>query len=482
MSSEFAWLSIGEIAALIGRRKVSPCELLESLLCHVQNHNPKINAFLTMNAEGCRADARRAESQIARGRYRGPLHGVPVAVKDNIWTAGLRTTAGSRILADFVPVEDATVIRRLRRAGAIILGKTNMSEFAYGATNNNEHYGATHNPWNLERTTGGSSGGSAAAVAAGFAFAALGTDTGGSIRIPSALCGVVGLKPTFGRVSCHGTMPLVPAYDHVGPIARSAADVALVLNAIAGRDPRDRTTRSLSVPNFSHELRRRNCHLRLGLPREFYFDDLSSEVADSLDRAVHTLERAGAQVREVRLPDVKQASERCVPYSYAEATIVHRRAGFFPSRAEEYGEDVLRRLKIGAEVLALDYVEAAEATRVLQAEFAAAMANVDAILAPTVPLAATLIGQKTAVVGSREEAVRSALIRLNRPANIVGLPSLTIPCGFTADGLPLAMQLIGRPFCEGRLLRIAHLYLQSSGQTRVRPTEIRTAAQVPQTA
>jgi aspartyl-tRNA(Asn)/glutamyl-tRNA(Gln) amidotransferase subunit A len=476
MSSELAWLSIGEVAALIATRKVSPRELLESLLCHIQKHNAKINAFLAMNVDDCRADARRAESQIARGRYRGPLHGVPVAVKDNIWTAGLRTTAGSKILADFVPVEDATVIRRLKRAGAIILGKTNMSEFAYGATNNNEHYGATHNPWNLERTTGGSSGGSAAAVAAGFAFAALGTDTGGSIRIPSALCGVVGLKPTFGRVSCHGTMPLVPAYDHVGPIARNPGDVALVLNAIAGRDPRDHTTRSLLVPDFSHELRGRIRPLRLGRPREFYFDDLSSDVADSLDTATRTLERAGAQVREVRLPDVQHASEQCVPYSYAEAAIVHRRAGFFPSRAQEYGEDVLRRLTIGAEVLALDYVAAAEATRVLQVEFAAAMANVDAILAPTVPLAATVIGQKTAVIGSREEAVRSALIRLNRPANIVGLPSLTIPCGFTADGLPLAMQLIGRPFGEARLLQIARLYLQSSGQKRVRPTEIRKAA------
>jgi aspartyl-tRNA(Asn)/glutamyl-tRNA(Gln) amidotransferase subunit A len=251
--------------------------------------------------------------------------------------------------------------------------------------------------------------------------------------------------------------------------------VALVLNAIAGRDPRDRTTSALSVPDFAHALRGRSS-LRLGLPREFYFDDLGSEVAESLDRAAHVLERAGAQVREVRLPEVRQASEQCIPYSYAEATVVHRRAGFFPSRAEEYGEDVLRRLKIGAQVLAVDYVEAADATRVLHAEFAAAMANVDAILAPTVPLAATPIGQKTAIVGSREEAVRSALIRLNRPANIAGLPSLTVPCGFTADGLPLGMQLIGRPFGEARLLQIAHLYLQSSAQKRVTPSGIRKGA------
>ncbi len=422
MSSEFAWLTIEHVAPLIAKRKLSPCELLESLLCHIQQHNSKVNAFITVDIEGSRRAASIAESEILRGRYRGPLHGLPIAIKDNIWTAGLRTTAGSRILADFVPVVDATVIRRLRRAGAVIIGKTNMSEFAYGATNNNQHYGATHNPWNLERTTGGSSGGSAAAVAAGFAFAALGTDTGGSIRIPSALCGVVGLKPTFGRVSCYGTMPLVPLYDHVGPIARSTVDVALVLKVIAGRDRRDSTTASIPVPDFARQPRTRNQHFRLGRPREYYFDHLSSDVSNSLKKVTRTFERAGAQIREVRLPELQQAVERCTAFAYAEATRVHRRVGYFPARQQEYGDDVLHRLEVGGEVRAVDYAAAAEAKRVLEAEFDAALTNVDAILAPTVPLGATVIGQTTVIIGSRR---RGGTFRLhtaqsasehNRPA------------------------------------------------------------------
>jgi aspartyl-tRNA(Asn)/glutamyl-tRNA(Gln) amidotransferase subunit A len=477
MSSEFAWLTIGQVAPLLSKRTLSPRELLESLLCHIQEHDSSINAFITIDVDGARRAAARAESEILHGRYRGPLHGIPVAIKDNIWTAGLRTTAGSKILADFVPVEDATVVRRLRRAGAVIVGKTNMSEFAYGATNNNQHYGATHNPWNLERTTGGSSGGSAAAVAAGFAFAALGTDTGGSIRIPSALCGVVGLKPTFGRVSCYGTMPLVPAYDHVGPIARSTTDVALVLEAIAGRDPRDSTTASIPVPEFARQLRSRNHHVQLGRPREYYFDHLSSDVASSLEHVMRTFEQAGARIREVRMPDHQQAADDCTAFASAEATMVHRRVGYFPEREREYGDDVLHRLKVGANVRAVDYAAASEARRVLQAEFDGALADVDVILAPTVPMGATVIGQKTVIIGGQEEAVRSALIRLNRPANITGLPSLTLPCGFTSEGLPVGLQLIGRAFGEAQLLQIARLYEQSSHQKNVPPAALHSSPQ-----
>jgi aspartyl-tRNA(Asn)/glutamyl-tRNA(Gln) amidotransferase subunit A len=474
ISSEFPWLTIEQVAPLIATCKLSPRELLESLFCRIQQHEPRINAFLTIDVEGARADAARAELEILHGRYRGSLHGVPVAIKDNIWTAGLRTTAGSKILADFIPVEDATVIHRLRRAGAVIIGKTNMSEFAYGATNNNQHYGATHNPWGVERTTGGSSGGSCAAVAAGFAFAALGTDTGGSIRIPSALCGVVGLKPTFGRVSCYGTIPLVPAYDHVGPIARSITDVALMLSAVAGPDSRDSTTASIPVPDFARQLRSPNHSFRLGRPREYYYDHVSSDVASGLEHVTSTFERAGAAIREVRLPDLQHASERCTAFAYAEATTIHRRMGYFPAREQEYGDDVLHRLKLGAEVRAVDYVAEEEAKRVLQAEFDAAFANVDAILAPTVPLGATVIGQKTVIIDSREEPVRSAFIRLNRPANITGLPSITVPCGFTSERLPMGFQLIGRPFSEAQLLQIARLYEQSSDWKNVRPTIIQT--------
>jgi aspartyl-tRNA(Asn)/glutamyl-tRNA(Gln) amidotransferase subunit A len=473
MHSDLAWMTIEEVAPLVATRAVSPRDLLESVFRRIQQYNSTLNAYMTLDLERARADAQRAEAEILHDRHRGPLHGIPIALKDNIWTAGLRTTAGSKILADFVPAEDATVVRRLRRAGAVIVGKTNMSEFAYGATNNNAHYGPTRNPWNLERTTGGSSGGSAAAVAAGLAFAALGTDTGGSIRIPSALCGVVGLKPTFGVVSCHGTMPLVPPYDHVGPIARSPADAALMLKAIAGRHRRGPRAASKPLRGIPPDTAAAGRAFQLGRPRDYYFDRLAPDVARCIDRALAEIEGAGAIVREVRLADLQQATDRCTPFAYAQATTVHRRMGYFPARARDYGADVLDRLQRGAEVLAIDCAAAEEARRTIRAEFAAALANVDAIIAPTVPIGAPAIGRPTVRIGHEEESVRNALIRLNRPANIAGLPSLTVPCGFDADGLPVAVQFVGRAFSEATLLQVASFYIQNAGGGTVRrPTAV----------
>jgi aspartyl-tRNA(Asn)/glutamyl-tRNA(Gln) amidotransferase subunit A len=465
-------MTIEQVAPLIAARQVSPRELVEALLGRIQQDRTRLNAFITVNADGARSEASNAEAEILRGSYRGPLHGVPVALKDNIWTAGLRTTAGSRILAGFVPVEDATVVRRLRRAGAIVIGKTNMSEFAYGATSNNPHYRPTRNPWDLTRITGGSSGGSAAAVAGGCAYAALGTDTGGSIRIPAALCGVMGLKATFGRVSCQGTMPLVPCYDHVGPIARSAGDLAIVLQAIAGYDGGDPTTSTAMVPDWPRQLRERPRSFRLGRPREYFFDRLAPEVASAMDHAVRTFQRAGSHVREVRLPDLQPAVSRCTGYAFAEATMVHRRMGFFPARAAQYGDDVRRRLEQGAEVRSEDYVDAAEAKRVIDAAFETALNGVDAILAPTTPVPATIIGESCVTIGGENESVRSALIRLNRPANIAGLPSITVPCGRTPGGLPIGLQIIAPLFSEARLLQIAQLYIESRGEDLGRPAAL----------
>jgi aspartyl-tRNA(Asn)/glutamyl-tRNA(Gln) amidotransferase subunit A len=472
MSADLAWMTIEQIAPLVAAREVSPRELVDLLLGRIQQVGTRLNAFITVDADGARDDAARAEAEILRGAYRGPLHGVPVALKDNIWTAGLRTTAGSRILAEFVPVDDATVVRRLRRAGAIVIGKSNMSEFAYGATNSNSHFGPTHNPWDLARITGGSSGGSAAAVAAGCAYAALGTDTGGSVRIPAALCGVLALKPTFGRVSCHGTMPLVPRYDHVGPIARSAGDLAIVLRAIAGHDAGDLTTSTADVPDWPQQLDTRPRSFLLGRPREYFFDRLAPEVAAAMDHAVRTFERAGSRVQEVRLPDLQPAVTRCTGYALAEATIVHRRMGFFPARAMEYSDDVRRRLEQGAEVRADEYAAAAHAKRVIDAAFEMALANVDAILAPTTPVTATAIGESGVTIDGECEPVRSALIRLNRPANITGLPAITVPCGGTPGRMPIGLQIIAPLFAEARLLQIAQLYLESSGETRERPAAL----------
>ena len=266
-SESLAFLSIAALSSLLRQKKLSPVELTRLLLDRIERLNPQLNAFLTITADRALVDARRAEKEILARRWRGPLHGIPISLKDNICTRGIRTTAGSKVLEDFVPDQDATVARRLRRAGAVLLGKTNLHEFAYGVTNVNPHLGPARNPWALDRIPGGSSGGSAAAIASGLCFASIGSDTGGSIRIPAALCGIVGFKPTFGRVSCHGVIPLAPSLDHTGPLARSVADVAILLRAIAGRDSLDPTASSRPVPDYSQLLHRKLIRFRLGWPR-----------------------------------------------------------------------------------------------------------------------------------------------------------------------------------------------------------------------
>ena len=434
MSSELAWLTIEELAPLIARRRLSPRELLDALLSQIEANDARINAFLTLDVERSRADAQRAESEILRGRIRSPLHGIPIAIKDNIWTAGLRTTAGSKIMADFVPVEDATVVRRLRRAGAVILGKTNMSEFAYGATNNNPHYGATRNPWDLERTTGGSSGARrppwrpasplprlepTRAAQSGFqrpcaepwdsnrrSGASVVTGRCRSCR-PTIMSARSRGAPWTSR-SCWARSP--GGIRATRPPRRSVFPISPAPCA-AGRATRSRSGGRASTTSSGSRRVSRGVSIR---------PSARSRIA-------------GAGIREVRLPELEDATARCDAFAYAEATNVHRRVGHFPARADQYGEDVLRRLETGAEVLAIEYAAEADARRTLLAEFAVALSSVDAIVAPTVPITAPLIGQKTVRIGSHEESGRSTLIRLNRPANIIGLPSLTIPCGFDSD-------------------------------------------------
>lgn len=459
---DLVFLSIEQAGRLIRSRKISPVELLEAVLARIERLDPKINAFITMLADEARRGARQAEREILRGRYRGPLHGVPIALKDNFWTRGIRTTAGSKILRDFVPEADSTVAQRLARAGAVLIGKTNLHEFAYGVTTENPHFGPTRNPWALDRIPGGSSGGSAAAIAAGLCLGSVGTDTGGSIRIPSALCGIAGLKPTYGRVSCYGVVPLARSLDHVGPLARTVADVAILLRAIAGRDPLDSTTVRKPVPNYAGALQARLGRFRLGRPRNYFFDHLDGEVERALEAAVLELEKLGAKIEEVSLPHIEDSVEPSTHLALAEATRFHEAAGYFPARAEDYGEDVRKRLIMGDEVRAVNYLAALEARGRVAEDFQSALDRVDALLAPTVPVAAPKLGEKVIAIGSEEESVRSALVRLNRPANFVGLPALSIPCGFTRDGLPIGLQLIGRAWEEARLLRIAHAYEQAT--------------------
>jgi aspartyl-tRNA(Asn)/glutamyl-tRNA(Gln) amidotransferase subunit A len=461
-ASGLALATIEELAPLLAKKKISPVELAQLYLSRIERLNPQLNAFLTVMAEQALAEARLAERELLRGRRRGPLHGIPVALKDNIWTLGVRTTAGSAILRDFVPTADATVVGRLRRAGAVLLGKTNLHEFAYGATNENPHFGSTHNPWASARMTGGSSGGSAAAVSAGLCAAAIGSDTGGSIRVPAAFCGIVGLKPTFGRVSVYGVVPLAATFDHVGPLARSAADAALVLGAISGRDPLDPTSVSRPVEDFFAEVKARRRKLRLGWPKEHMWERIHPDVQRLVEAAAKKLVRGGGSIEVISLPTLPEAVEAANAMSIAEARAFHEEAGYFPAHADEYGEDVRKRLELADGVRAADYLKGREIIRRAKAEFASALERVDAIVSPTVPMVAPVIGSQSVRVGGAEEPMRTAQLRLTRPGNLTGLPAVSVPCGFTSEGLPVGMQLIGRAFEEGALLGIARRYEQET--------------------
>ena len=461
---EFA--SIEVLTALLAKKKVSPIELTRLYLSRIERLNPKLNAFITVSSESALAEARAAERELLRGRQRGALHGIPIALKDNIYTRNLRTTMGSLILRDFVPSEDATVVRRLRRAGAIVLGKTNLHEFAYGVTSENPHYGAVRNPWKTDRISGGSSGGSAVAVAAGLCPAAIGSDTGGSIRIPSGLCGVVGFKPTFGRVSVHGVFPLAASFDHVGPIARSAVDAALLLECIAGRDPLDPTSLARSEKSFRSALSRKR--VRLGRPKEHFWVTVDSEVRRITETAVGDFVKSGAELKEISLPTVVAGTEAANLIAVVEAMQLHGRQGYFPAHASEYGADVRGRLEQGGNVRAIDYLSAQEVMRRARDEAEAVLNGVDAIVIPTSPIGAPPMGSEPVRVGDVEMPLRTALVDRNRFGNFTGLPAISVPCGITQDGLPVAVQFIGRRFADAHLLAIAQRFAETQRDSKPR--------------
>jgi aspartyl-tRNA(Asn)/glutamyl-tRNA(Gln) amidotransferase subunit A len=456
--SELAYLSIEQAARLLRCREMSPVDLVEAALARIDRASTRLNVFLTVLAADARRQAKKAESEIRRGRARGPLHGVPVSLKDNFWTRGIRTTAGSTILADWVPHEDSDAAKSLARAGAILLGKTNMHEFAYGITGENPHYGSSRNPWAPERISGGSSGGSAVAVATGMGFGSVGTDTGGSIRIPSALCGIVGLKPTYGLVSTAGVVPLGETFDHVGPIARSVTDAWILLEALAGKYPRGETR-----PDHRRLRKRRPRRFRVGLPKEFFFERLDGQVRRAIETAAKQLESIGARIEDVSLPRLTGAVEQASNMVVAEASAYHESQGYFPARAADYGDDVRGHLEFGHKLLAVDYLRGVTARAEVIADFEAAFENVEVILAPTSPIPAPPVGEtQVRVAGARETAARAELLRLTRPGNITGMPAISIPCGFTREGLPVGMQLMGPRWGEARLLAIALAYEEAT--------------------
>jgi aspartyl-tRNA(Asn)/glutamyl-tRNA(Gln) amidotransferase subunit A len=454
-----AFASIAEVARLFRAGKLSPVQLTDLMLERIERFNPRLNAFITVAAEYARAQAKKAEAELSVTRRRktavdlGPLHGIPISLKDNICTAGIRTTAGSAVLRDLIPREDAPVVTRLKQGGAVILGKTNMHEFAYGVTTNNPHYLAARNPWDVSKISGGSSGGSAVALAAGLCFGSIGTDTGGSIRIPAALCGVTGLKPTRDRIDARRVIPLSPTLDCVGPMARTAGDASTLFGAILGHEGQSRAAgRKATFRNLSK--------LRLGVPREFFFDVISVIVEKLFQSALLSLRRLGAKIVDVSIPLLLETESAGNRIGWAEATHYHQQSGWFPARATEYSEDVRSRLEAGTKVSATAYLEALDQRQKFIHQLRAVMeaAKLDALVVPTVPIEAPAIGEENIRIGATEYPTRALLLRLNRPANLAGVPAISVPCGFTPEGLPIGLQFIGNANGEDTLLSIAKAY------------------------
>ncbi|MDI6754474.1 MAG: amidase, partial [Thermodesulfobacteriota bacterium] len=413
--------------------------------------------------------ARQMEKEILKGRYRGALHGIPITLKDLFHTAGVRTTGGSKILRNFIPKENAVVVDRLFAAGSILLGKTNLHEFAYGVTNVNPHYGPAHNPWNLSRVTGGSSGGSAAAVSAGLCLGSLGTDTGGSIRIPSAACGVVGLKPTRGLVPLQGVIPLAFSLDHVGPICRCAEDAALLLGVIAGSEAPPPNRPAKNGISYTHSLRQGVRGVRVGIPQQYFFDHLQKEVRELTLKACAALERLGAKLREVELKGMKEMNQLVAAITLGEAVAYHWK--WLRTRAEDYGLDWRPRLALGKRQKTIEYLQAQERRRLLTQSFIRVFESVDVLATPTLPIVAPVIGEEEVKVGRRTESVRAAFLRFTRAGDLTGLPVIAIPCGYSSENLPVGLQLFGRRMDEATLLRVAYAYEQATPWHTIFPPE-----------
>jgi aspartyl-tRNA(Asn)/glutamyl-tRNA(Gln) amidotransferase subunit A len=448
--------TISEISSLIRLGEYSPVDLTQSVLERIDTVDNQLNAYITVLKDRAMRSAESAERAINSGKYKGPLHGVPIALKDIFATKDIRTTCGSKILVEHFPDYDATVVERLEGAGAILLGKLNMLEFATGDIIN-PTFGATRNPWDLERTTGGSSSGSAAAVAASLCFGALGTDTGGSIRIPSSLCGIVGLKPTYGRVSRYGVTPLSWSLDHVGPMTKSVSDAAIMLQVISGGDPKDTTAAELPVPNYLKALTGDIQDLKVGVPRQHFLTPMYDEVRKSFDKAIRKLEGLGANINDVEYNYVQRTIPLYGIITSCEAASYHER--YFTRHSLEYDQRVVfNRILPGRFIPAVHYLKAQRYRNILIKEIDKLFKLVDVIITPTTPITAFKIREDQVKIGSEKMSAREALSRFTRLFNLVGLPSITVPCGFTSSGLPIGLQIASRRFDEATSMRVAHTY------------------------
>ena len=451
-------MGILEISVKLRSKSWSPVELTRDCLARIEKLNPKLNAFITVTTESALDEARMAEAEINRGHWRGPLHGIPVGLKDLVDTAGVRTTAASAVLKDRVPQRDADVVTQLKAAGAIILGKQNLHEFAYGGSSLIGCFGEVHNPWNTAHITGGSSGGSAAAVAAGMCYAAIGTDTAGSVREPAALCGVVGFKPTYARVSAHGVIPLSPSLDHVGPLTTSAADAAAVFDAITDENPLPTS----GIPSSHHRVPPGTRKLRIGVLRAYFFDDLDSEVAAAVEQALSTLMEMVAEVREVSLAVNTDRSLQAAESYASHADWVAKSPGL-------YDPETLRRIRAGEKFTAADQVRLSEELADERRKIASVFEQVDLLITPTVPVPAPAISP----LKEKPDTLRPTellLLRNTRPFNVWGLPAISIPCGFTATGLPIGLQIAGPHWGDSLVLSLAHAFQQVTEWHKRKPS------------
>ena len=460
MSTEPALMSLSAVARAIADKRLSSREVTQSCLARIAQWQPHLNAFMAIEADEALKAADAADGSLAKGSRRGPLHGVPMAHKDMYYEAGKVVTCGSRIRRDFVATTTSTALRRLKDAGMIRLGSLQMSEFAYGPTGHNAHFGPVHNPFALDHITGGSSSGSGSAVAARLTFAALGSDTGGSIRMPAHFCGVTGLKTTVGRVSRAGAMPLSQSLDTVGPLARTAEDCAILLGLMAGADPADPTALTVPVSDYLAASAQSVKGITIGVPNSFYVDDLDAEVAHVLDATIATLKREGARVVQVDLPDQRRLSGAAQLVLAVEAAAFHKR--WLIERPQDYGPQVLMRLQNGLAISAITYLETMRWRGPALAAHQAATADVDAVIAPVSPVPAPTITESDVGGSPGADAVIERLTRFTRPINYLGLPSLAIPSGFTRKGLPIGLQLIGRSFDEATLLRIGGAFQRAT--------------------
>lgn len=469
-------LTVGEAARQIRARRLSPVELTALYLERIQKLNPALNAYMTITEGQARQDARAAEKEIARGKYRGPLHGIPVSIKDNLATRGVRTTAGSKVLADWTPAEDATVVARLKAAGAIMLGKTNMHEWASGGTTINPFFGTTHNPWNSACIPGGSSGGSAAAVAASLCLVSIGTDNAGSVRNPASYCGTVGLKATYGRVSRFGDVGGTGGFssDHFGIFTKTISDCATMLRTIAGHDPKDPLSSAAPVPNYSRDLGKPVKGLRFAVLRGYCEELISREVKAAFDDSVRALRALGMKQAEISIPHVDLIQPVQTVTSRVE-NIVHLMP-HLKSRSSDFSRPLLLRLIGSMMVPASTYINAQRARRVLCDEFEQALQKVDVILSPTTPIAAPTIEESQQgfiELDGKKLPLQPSGISLGTtftvPFNVTGLPAVSVCCGFTSRGLPVGLQIVGNNFAECRVLQVAHAYERAAGWFERRP-------------